>query len=73
MIADFPTAEVGTDEFDAHVKASVQQQLAADQAEWEKQFGHKPVDLAPVPVAQSNSDVLIFAAIAAAVWFAAKQ
>jgi hypothetical protein len=69
MIADFPTAPIGSDAWGVQVEQSVAAQLAAQQAEWERQFRPAP----PAAAAAGPQSDWILPALIVAVWFLAKK
>lgn len=72
MIGDDPSAQLGTDEWDQQVAESVRAQLAAQQAEWERQFGRQPAPPASstpsVVSTQPQADLWILLGVGLAIW-----
>ncbi len=76
MLGDFPTAEIGTPEWDAQVAESVRQQFAAQEAQdlaWRRQFAAATLpaaaDNAASASSQSNADLFLLAGVGVGIWF----
>ncbi len=69
MVGAFPTAEIGTPEWDAQVAESVRQQLAAQDLAWRQQFAPETIRTS----AAAPNNFLLFFGLGLAVWFVARD